>query len=359
MPKFALTSALAAIVAIAGAGTAVAAPSAPAGFKLTTFASAPSASTVGPDDIAYLDGHVFVAWQNGVGTKGEPNPRTNQTTSTLVEYSHQGAVLHAWNLEGKIDGLGGDEETDRVIATVNEDGNSSLYAIKPHERSSRQVRHFTYDPAPDSGSSGGVLTGGGTDTVVVIDGAIYVSASNPTPADATAVFRVRLDPHRNVARLSPTFADNAAATDAVSGAAVTLGLTDPDSSASVPSTSPRFGGQFVLVSQANQQLVFADGIGSSHPALTLLSLTHGGTSAGVDDIRWAERSHGSLYIVDSAAGRVYKVSGHFSAGQVFASLDTVGTTANTTEVDTLDLSSGALSPFVTGLTVSKGLLWVR
>jgi hypothetical protein len=354
MSKLAHIFALAAVLAIAAAGTAAANPVATAGFKLTTFASAPTTTTTGPDDIASVDGHVFVGWQNGVGTRGEPNPTTGRTTSTVVEYTRGGHVLHTWTLNGKVDGMGGDEQNDQLIATVNEDGNTSLYAITP----GGPVRHFTYSPQPDSMTTGGVFTGGGTDAVVVIDGQIFVSASNPTPLNATAVFRVKLDPNTGIARLFPTFADNATATDAVSGASVTLALTDPDSNASVPRTSPRFGGDLVLAGQADQQLVFAHRPWSDHPDLTRLSLSHGGTNAGVDDIRWADRSDGSLFIVDPKAGRIYKVTGDFKAGQAFGSLDTVGATADTTEVDTIDLSTGALTPFVTGFGTAKGLLWM-
>ena len=335
------------------------APTAPAGFTLETFATAPTATTTGPDDITSLDGHVFVGWQNGVGTKGEPNPKTGQDSGTLVEYAPSGRVLHTWTLKGKVDGLGADPRGDRIVATVNEDGNSSLYTIKPSARARDQVRHFRYDPSPDSAATGGVFTGGGTDAVSVYRGHIYLSASNPTPKNATAVFSVALNERKGIARLSRTFADNARATDARTGKKVTLALTDPDSNAVVPGTSPRFAGDFVLDSQGDQQLVFAHGLRDDRMSLQRLELSHGGTSAGVDDIRWAARHGGSLYIVDSGAGTVYRLRGPFRAGQAFASLDTVGSASNTTEVDTINLETGALTPLVTGLTTSKGLVWVR
>jgi hypothetical protein len=338
------------------AGVAAAQPTVPAGFTLTTFAGAPNASAQGADDVALLDAHVFVGWQNGVGTKGEPS-KTGQTSSTLVEYSAAGRVLHRWNLKGKIDGLGGDPVRNQVIATVNEDGNSSLYTVRPLRFGGSLVRHYRYSPLPDAAKTGGVFTGGGTDAVVVHGGDIYVSASAPGAANATAAFRVRLDSRRGIAHLSPTFADNAKATDAISGQSVTLALTDPDSNASVPATSPKFGGDLVLGAQADQQLVFAHGIESRHPSLTRLLLTHGGQSAGVDDVRWAARSRGTLFVVDNGASKVYAISGPFKAGEAFASLDTVGTTATTTEVDRINLSTGALTPFVSGLSKAKGLLW--
>lgn len=346
-----------AAAAVAGAlavlpAAASAAPTAPAGYTLQTFATAPTGAN-GPDDITALDGHVFVGWQNGVGTKGEPAP-DGQTQSTLVEYGRSGAVLHSWQLTGKVDGLGADPETRQVIATANEDGNSSLYTIRAAGRSAGRVSHYAYSPAPDSATTGGVFTGGGTDAVSVYDGQIILSASNPGAANATAAFLVRLDRRRQLARLFPTFADNAAATNAVTGQPVTLALTDPDSNAVVPWSSPRFGGDFVLDGQADQQLVFADRRGTD---LEQLPLTHGGTAAGVDDIRWAARDGGTLYLVDNATNTVYTLTGPFQAGQAFAALDTVGANSQTTELDTLDLSTGALSPFVTGFTGIKGVIW--
>lgn len=161
-----------------------------------------------------------------------------------------------------------------------------------------------------------------------------------------------------MAHLFKTFADDAQATDARTHSEVTLALMDPDSNASVPETSPRFGGDVVLDGQADQQLIFAGGLRSKKPSLERLGLTHSGTSAGVDDVRWAEGRGGALYIVDNGANAVYKLRGPFKAGEAFGSLDTVGSAKATTEVDRIDLGTGALSPFVTGLTTAKGLLWV-
>jgi hypothetical protein len=251
---------------------------------------------------------------------------------------------------------------------VDEDGNTSLYTIKPSAPTGSQVKHYTYSPAPDSGATGGVLTGGGSDAVSVRDGQIYISASAPSASNATAVFAVRLDRHAGVAYLSPTFADNATATDATTGNSVTLALTDPDSNANVPASSPRFAGQFALVSQADQQIIFARGLGwggdgwggngSGSPQLTRLGLTYGGMSAGVDDVRWAAQDGGTMLVVDNKANTIYSITGPFQAGQAFAGLDTVGSTTNTTELDTIDLSTGALSPFATGFSTVKGLLWL-
>jgi hypothetical protein len=358
---------LAAPFAVA-APQAIAQPVAQPGFTVTQLAGAPSGGAVGPDDIAQVDGNVFVGYQNGVGTKGEPST-TGQTSSTVVEYNQSGSEIQRWNLTGKVDGLGGDPKTHQLIATVDEDGNTSLYTIRPRNN---QVQHFTYSPEPDANTSGGVYTGGGTDAVTVQDGRILISASNPSAANGTAAFVAQLDRRTGVAHLSPTFADNATATDAVSGDGVTLRLTDPDSNATVPESSPRFGGQLALVSQADQEIIFARGLSwgghgwggdtAGGPQLTRLNLMYGGTTAGIDDVRWAAGNGGTLYVVDNQSNAVYAITGPFQAGQAFAGLDTVGPaanpTTNTTEVDTLDLSTGNLTPFATGFLAAKGLLWM-
>ncbi len=358
-----LSSAAAALLlaaAVAPAGALGATPGAPPGFTVTTFAGPPPTTppTTGADDIASLGDDVFIGWQNGVGPKGEPNSTTGQTNSRLVEYSSSGKQIASWELAGKIDGLGGDPSQHRVIASVNEDGNTSLYTITPSAPEGQQVRHYTYSPAPDSGSTGGVLTGGGTDTVTVFRGQTYISASAPATIGATAVFRAELNPATGIATLTPTFEDSSMARDALHGEQVKLDLTDPDSSAVVPSTSPRFGGNFVLVSQGDQQLIFACRPTPSSNDLTRLLLRRGDRHAGVDDVRWSEGRHGRLIVVDNGTGTVYAVSGDFKAGTAFGSLDTVGKDAKTTEVDTIDLKTGQLTPFLTGFSTAKGLLWL-
>ncbi|MGI8572817.1 MAG: hypothetical protein ACR2L9_09395 [Solirubrobacteraceae bacterium] len=314
---------------------ASAAPSAPAGFAITTFAAAPQTmpATTGADDITNLSDDVFVGWQNGVGPKGEPNSTTGQATSLLVEYSASGRQVGSWALPGKIDGLGSDPAEHRVIASVNEDGNSSLYTITPSAPSGQQVRHYTYSPAPDSASTGGPFTGGGTDTVTVFRGHVYLTASNPMSTGATAVFEALLDPSSGVATLRPTFEDSSSARDAVTGEHVKLHLTDPDSSAVVPRSAPRFGGDFVLVSQGDQRLVFARRLSPKPEDLRRLLLRRFDDRAGIDDLRWSAGTGGRLLVVDNGTGTVYAVSGNFAADTAFASLDTVGVNADTTEVD--------------------------
>jgi hypothetical protein len=344
---------------LATAATAAARPVAPPAFTLSTFAGAPNRATSGPDDITSLGGHVFVGWQNGVGTKGEAAPKSHVVDSLVVEYSSRGRILGRWSLKGKVDGIGGDSASNSVVATANEDGNSSIYTIKPSARPAAQVHHYTYSPAPDASHKGGLFTGGGTDSVQVIGRAIFVSASNPSTKRGTACFRVTLG-RKGIAKLSTTFADDATAADGFSGARVKLAITDPDSNALVPSNAAMYAGDLMVVGQADQQLVFASGVGKGPLTRLLLTYTTAAgvtESAGVDDVRWVRSASQTLYIADNGANKIYSVKGPFNPGDAFASLDTVGKASNGTEVDGLNPATGEMTPFITGLNTSKGLLF--
>lgn len=359
---------LSAVVLLSTAAVATAAPVAPPAFTATVFAGAPSHATSGPDDITALNGNVVVAWQNGIGAAGQAGPH-KVLNSTVVRYSHGGSTLNRWSLPGKVDGISGDG--NRLIATANEDGNSLLYVIKPGAAKQLQVTRYIYRPAPDATGSSAVHSGGGTDSVQIVNGQILVSASAPTHSGRAATFRVTLatvtirirkrKKVTHVAKLSATFLDSSHATDAVTSSRVTLHLTDPDSNAFVPTSSgDLYAGDYVLDSQADDQLVFAAGLGSGHSSLTRLSLSYGptGIKAGIDDVRWAPSNHATLYAVDAGANRIYRISGPFTAGEAIASLDTIGTKTAGGTLATLNDGSGELDPFITGMKAAKGLLFM-
>jgi hypothetical protein len=188
-----------------------------------------------PDDITDLAGHIFVCFQNGIGPQGQPSATGNKD-STIVEFDRHGGVVNQWDIVGKCDGFSADPWTHRLIATVNEDANSSLYTIDPRRGGS--VVHYSYnEPLPHNG---------GTDAISIYHGMILISASAPGTTGAAApqpaypaVYRVVLDRATDVATVQPLFYDEGSATVAnwgstQSGTTVSLGLTDPDSSSVVP-----------------------------------------------------------------------------------------------------------------------------
>ena len=228
-----------------------------------------------------------------------------------MRFTFAGDRVQQWDLKGKVDGLGADPAAGQVIATVNEDANSSLYTISTL---TGKVVHYAYDrPLPHKG---------GTDGVTVFQGQIVVSASAPgtsgrAPASAPAAYVVRLNPATRVARLFPLYGDDALAT-AVNGPRagrpVRLALTSPDSAAVVPASSRAFAGQYLLDAQADQQLIFGQFTWWSR-SLSVLRLP-----APVDDTAWVVPPHGVLFATDATADTVDSVSGPLTAGTAYAAV---------------------------------------
>ena len=305
-----------------------------------------SAPLTGPDDLTHLGHELFVAFQNGVGAQGQPAASGN-TASTVVAFDHGGRVLRQWDVTGKVDGLSADAADGRLVATVDEDGSSSLYVIDP---ASGAVQHYTYDQSP-------LPHNGGTDAISFYGGRILISASAPGSAgpSAPAVYSVSLDPQTLVASVSPLFADGATATAANGpdrGRTVALALTDPDSNEVVPAASPRFGGEFVLDSQGDQQQIYVSDPGGPAQRLSVLSLDQ-----AVNDTAWATGEQGNLYASDSTTDSIYAVSGQFRPGTAFVAVtpcDSNSAPANCSTANSLgvlDLATG----HVAGVPLSASL----
>jgi hypothetical protein len=318
---------IAALVALSVGATGALADGAPHGFprfgafadqalfngsRLNHAAPGGSEPLTKPDDITFLDGHIFVAFQNGVGPQGEAST-TGNLNSTVVELTLGGQPLHQWDIVGKCDGLTADPFTGSLIATVNEDANSSLYTIDP---GSGGIEHYSYsEPLPSDG---------GTDAISIYRGMVLISASAPGTTGAPApqasypaVYRVELDPLSRVARIHPLFGDEAAATNANpgSGGETLLKLTDPDSNEDVPFYAPRFAGDFMLTSQGDEEQIFVSDPGGPHQRLSVLSL-----SSSVDDTAWASLPWGALYVTDNGGDTVNRISGLFLPGSEFVAV---------------------------------------
>jgi hypothetical protein len=315
--------------------------------------AATTESLTQPDDIVTLGGNLYVGFQNGVGSQGEVSTSGN-LDSTLVEFTPAGSLVKQWDVTGKIDGMGADSATGQVIVTVNEDSKSSLYTV-----SGGTVAHYTYTPSS-------LPQMGGTDAVSVYNGKILISASAPgtsgkAPASVPAVFVVTLNAGSKTAAFAPFFADNATATDVNTGKKVTLALTDPDSNTVVPSSSPEFGGNFVLDAQGDLELIFS---GTSGQNLQVLKL-----SQSVDDTAWATSASGKLYTTDSSADTVDVITGSFTPGTAYTSVTPCNANSAPTTcpapgypnnyLGTINLKTGKVSQIAaSGVFTPKGLIFV-
>jgi hypothetical protein len=310
----------------------------------------------GPDDLSQLGRSLFVGFQNGVGAQGEPSTSGN-LDSTIVEFTLTGREVHQWDVKGKVDGLTADPFTGKVIATVNEDGNSSLYTLTP----SGHITHYTYNkPLPHKG---------GTDAISIYKGWILIAASAPgtggTPApNAPAVYVVTLNSHTKIADVRGLYSITSVA-KAVNGPhagkLVHLALTDPDSTTVVPRQSLRFGGDFMLNSQGDQQLIFDHQVGW-HQDLQVLNL-----SASVDDTAWATSRSGALYTTDSSADTLDVIYGHLTPGTAYTAVTPCNansappTCSVPNYLGTVNLKTGAVTKVpLTGAAVQpKGLIFVK
>ncbi len=340
------------------AGAATSKPTAAPGFKLTKLADAPKGAH-NCDDLALLEGHLFMACQNNLLSNGSGGPPTPaKDTSTLVELTTTGQVVKTWPVKGKMDGIGTDPMHHRLLATLNEDANSYLAVITPSAPAGQQVVSYKYSPDPRGTSTPAALkTGGGTDSVTVdSSGNIFVAASHAGTVTGSATFKVTLSPPSGTtgtATITPTFLDNASATNANTGSGtVPMALGDVDSAAIVPPSSPRFAGQYVVTDQTKLALIFAKDLNTG----TGLSFLH--TTFGLDDIRWATAAGGTLYIVDKGSqtplgiSSLYKLTGAFVKGAAYAANDGVSD-----QVVRVNLTNGKVTPVVKGLGTSKGLVY--
>jgi|GEM_PF-2427548 len=318
--------------------------------------SSPPTGSSGPDDITILavkgvDGGkalIWTAFQNGIDANGTAGTPGGPTQSTIAGYDQStGALVMTIPVTGKVDGLTANLGTNTLIATDNEDQYSKFNIIYP---ASGAVATYTYSPDP------AVAGNGGTDSIAVNNGNIYVVHSNPSDVTQPAEYLVSLKSSNLTAHLTPVFFDNSLATDAVTGARVHLALTDPDTNFVMPSKGNRFAGNLTTISQADGQIIFAKGF--VHPSLKVLNVADNipGNVPPLDGIAVATSGRGTLYVVDAKAGTIQALNTTgLAAGTVF-----VGEPKDNGNplVGTLDLTTGKITPFGNSFQSPKGLLFV-
>ena len=324
--------------------------SGPATLPSTTFVSAPPAGASQPDDLTLsttpgLDHGQPVIWteyQNGIQPNGTARSPGGATQSDVVGYDlSTGAVVQSVKVTGHVDGMTFDTETGGLIATSNEDDFSTFNLINP---ASGAVTTYQYSPNP------AVSGNGGTDSIAIWQGEIFVTHSNPNDTSQATEYLVTLNNSTMTADLAPVFYDNSNATNALTGATVKLALTDPD-------TNFVTGNELVTVSQGDGVLIFDSNLGPS-PQLTLLPLTDNkaGNMPPVDGFTVATSDQGTLYVVDAAKGTITALgTTGWPTGTVF-----VGEPSDNGNplVGVLNLSTGVITPFGNTFTNPKDILFV-
>lgn len=308
-------------------------PSAVTPYNLTVFATAPSGLSA-PDSIAVLGDHVFIGYGDGHAPDG-----SDGLSSQVVEFDMSGNVLHTYTVVGHNDGVKVDPATHLVWAMQNEDLNPNLVIINPK---TQQQTEYTFGPTPH---------GGGYDDIVFRACKVYISASNPSnnPNTGPAIVSARLN--GSTVEVSPVLAGQATATDIPTDASVQLNLQDPDS------MTLDVLGNIVLDSQGDQQLITVSNPGTPKQTVLRLPLSYlaNGMQTGVetDDTIFVSSSDGFILFADKGLNTVYKLSKKaFAPGAAYTAAD------GGPFVGTLDMTTGIITPIVTGLKNPGGLVFV-
>lgn len=324
--------------AMFGAGQAAAQVTALPGFHVAPFGQAP-AGVSNPDSIISVDGHIWVGYGNTAAPDG------SHGTSNIIAYNQDGSVALNLVLTGHNDGLRFDPRMHKIWAVQNEDAIPNVVYIDPKSGSASAP----VDLKP--------VNGGGYDDEAFINGRIYVSASNPklnakgvnTRPAIVALARVG-----NGYVPETVLSGNSPAVNVVTHQAGVLNLTDPNSLTVTPD------GNLLMTDQGDAQLILVRLNGKPGPYISQIPLVGG---VQVDDTAFATSTRGALYIADTPANTIYKVtSQRFRLGKPYSA--STGVPASGTNpavpafVGETFLDSGAVVPVVSGLSAPHGLLFV-
>jgi hypothetical protein len=308
-------------------------PTAVSPYKLTVFASAPSGLSA-PDSVVVYNDHVFVGYGDGHAPDG-----SDGLSSQVVDYRMDGSVAHIYTVLGHNDGLKLDPSTHLLWAMQNEDLNPNLVIINPE---THQQKMYTFGRTPH---------GGGYDDIVFPGCKVYFSASNPANNPNTGPAIVSAQLQGNFVNVEPVLAGEASAIDIPSGTTVQLNLQDPDSMTLDPL------GNIVLDSQADQQLIIVSHPGEPNQSALRLPLSYltpsGPMPVETDDTAFVTSSQGFLLFADKSLNAVYILSKNgFAPGSVYTAAD------GGPFVGTVDLTTGVVTPIVTGLGNPGGMVFV-
>ena len=302
-------------------------------YQLSVFAKAPAGLSA-PDSIAVLRDRVFVGYGDGHAPSG-----SDGLNSQVVEYRMDGSIAHVYTVAGHNDGLKIDPQTHFLWALQNEDSDPKLVIIntETHRR-----KHYGFGPTPH---------GGGYDDIVFRGCKVYISASNPANNQNTGPAIVSAKLEGNMVRVQPVLAGEARAINIPDDATVTLNLQDPDSMTLDPL------GDIVLDSQADQELIIVSRPGSPEQRVLRLPLSYnapdGVTPVETDDTVFVTSSEGFLLFADKGLNTVFALHKNaFAPGTAYTAAD------GGPFVGTLDMTSGVVTPVVTGLVGPGGMVFV-
>jgi hypothetical protein len=294
-------------------------------YTASVFATSKKPDYYQPDSIAVWKDRVFI----GYGNNAKPDGTFGH--STIVEYAMDGSVITTFKVKGHNDGIKVDPRTNLVWILQNEDANPNLVIFDP--RNGNMKKYTFAKPAH----------GGGYDDMAFSGRDVYISASNPAfnPNTKQAIVKATLRGHS--VDVTPVLLGDASAVNVTTGQQVQLNLQDPDS------MTFDTAGDLVLDSQADAELIIVHNPGANQNVFQV-PLTSGGSAVQVDDTIFPSASQGVFLVSDRDAETVYSVTAPFFGPDPFSAAPSF--------VGQLNLSTGVLTPIVSGLVNAHGMTFI-
>jgi hypothetical protein len=294
------------------------------------FATGSAVSATGPDSITVGNGSVWVSYTNtSVSTGGG--------SSTVVQYSLDGKVQHTYSIAGSVDGLKIEPRTGLVWALQNQDGNSTLTLIDPLYGTTSFLHYAV------------TLTMQGYDDVAFDGNKIFLSYTNPVlSTDPTIQL---LENRSSPLIVTPVLTMGATGVNLATGQSnQSTTQNDPDSLKTTP------GGDLVLTSGDDGQLIFVSRPGTPNQSvsfLTLLDPSTGNAVSGLDDAVFVTAEAGTFYLSDTNNNRVLTIPAEgLKPGTLYACIGSLN------EFAKVDLATGFVTAIVPNLKAPHGLVFI-
>jgi hypothetical protein len=302
--------------------------------QTTVFATGAAVNATAPDSIAIAPTSVWVAYTNGADSTGLSG------ASTVVQYDYTGKILSQLSVPGYVDGLKYDDERALIWVLINQDGNSVLNVIDSTGKST------TLGYAVKSGTRG-------YDDVAFINGAIFMSYTNPTgPTDPILEYMTGVNP----VTFSTVLTMGDSGTNLATGqTGQPITQNDPDSLKVTP-----LGG-LMLTSGDDGQVTFVHDLALQTRSISFLNIVDPSTGknvSGLDDVVFATTPQGTFYVADNGNNQVLKVTATgLTPMSLFASAGSMNALVS------VDMKTGNATPFVaavngTNLKAPHGLAFV-
>jgi hypothetical protein len=311
-------------MAIVGVSSLFVSPVSAASFTTAVFATGGAVDATEPDSVTFGNNSLWVEYGNGADSTGASG------SSTIVQYSLGGSVLHTYSIAGSVDGLKYDPNTGLIWGLQNQDANATLTIINP---ATGTTTAFTYGP-PYTSVSGSR----GFDDVAFIGNQVYMSETNP--ASGTDPVVVQITNLASPILQSTILTSGATGTNLATGQQGTIPATDPDSLKSGPN------GSLVLSGEADQALIFINNPGQPGQSVSFLNLINaaGGPAGSPDDAIFPTAAQGTFYVADTGANTIYAItaSGLVPNTSLYADVGDAFNSVNT--------STGVVTPIFTGVS---------